>query len=133
MLATAGERQAEAKMGVVIGRARLDDRGEVGRRRLVLAGVELSPGEGFTNAAGGRLSVRRALQHLRRGGRAALAEQFHAPGVQGVHVSGLVAAPAVARTAVTVAGRSVRHGLILVDVVREVFQVRGIPASFRHF
>src|SRR5580692_8894631 len=100
VVAVAGEREAEAEVGVVVGRGGLDDRAEVGRGGLVLAGVELGAGQGLADAARGRLGVGRPLQNLGGGGGAALAEQFHAGGVPVVHLGrvrvGAVAAPAAA-------------------------------------
>ncbi len=83
VVAAAGEGEAEAEVGVVVGRGGLDDRAEVGRRGLVLAGVELGAGQRLADAARARLGVGRPLQDLGRGGRAALAEQLHAGGVPG--------------------------------------------------
>jgi hypothetical protein len=78
MVAAAGESEAETEVGVVVGRGCLHDRAEVGRRRLVLAGVELGAGQRLADAPGSGLGVRRPLQDLRRGGGAALAEQLQA-------------------------------------------------------
>jgi hypothetical protein len=71
------------------------------------------------------LGRRGALQHLSRGGRAALAEQFHAGGVPGMHVLRLRC-----RGSRLLAGRAA--GLVawlLAGPRRNVFGVRGIPAA----
>ena len=57
MVADPGQRQAEAEVRVVVGRARLDDGAEVVRRGRVPAGVELGAGERLADAARGRLGI----------------------------------------------------------------------------
>jgi hypothetical protein len=100
VVAAAGEGEAEAEVGVVVGRVGLDDRAEVGGGGLVPAGVELGAGQGLADAARSRLGVRRPLQELGGGRGAALGEQFQAGRVPAVHLGrvrvGGVAAAAVA-------------------------------------
>ncbi len=122
MVAGPGERQAEAEVRVVVGRARLDNHPEVVRGGRVLAGVELGAGQGLADAARGRLRVHRPLQQLCRSRGTALAEEFHAGGVPGVHVAGVrtsrPAAPGFTRCAATAPGGT-----------RTVFVVWGIPGA----
>ena len=79
VVAAAGEGEAEAEVGVVVGRGGLDDRAEVGRGGLVLAGVELGAGEGLADAARSRLGVSRPLQDLGGGRVSAVSYDSQAP------------------------------------------------------
>jgi hypothetical protein len=76
------ERQSEAELGIIVGRAGFDDQPEVPRCGGVLASVELCPGQRLQYAPGPRLVGGSALEQL--GGRcgAATAEQVQAALVQ---------------------------------------------------
>ena len=78
---------AQAEVGVVVGRAGLDDQPEIVRRLGVPAGVKLGPGQSLADATGGGLHRGGPLEDLGRGRRAAPAEQFQAALVPGQRVA----------------------------------------------
>ncbi len=81
-IAGAGQREAQAELGIVVGWASLYDQPEVSGGRGVLAGVELRPGERLQDASGPRLGGCGPFEHL--GGRrwTAPAEQVQAMPVE---------------------------------------------------
>jgi hypothetical protein len=77
-ISSAGQRETQPELGVIVGWASLYDQPEVPGGRSVLAGVELRPGKRLQYAPGPRLGSRGPLEQLRGRRRTAPAEQVQA-------------------------------------------------------
>ena len=87
VIASAGEGEPEAELGIVVARAGLDDQGEIAGRGGVLAGVELRARQRLKYAPGSRLGCGGPLQQLSGRRRTAPAEQVQATFVELMGVS----------------------------------------------
>ncbi len=93
-----GQRQAQAELRVVVGRACLDNPPEATDRVLVVLGIELGAAQRLKDAAGIWLGCGGPLKQLSGGRRAAASEQVKAASVERVSVIGCIV---VRRAAVT--------------------------------
>src|SRR5262249_7896884 len=81
-IACSGQRQAKAELGIIIAGAGLHDEPEITRRRGILTGIELGPGQSLEDALRSWLGRCGSFEQLSRRGGAAPAQQVQASFVQ---------------------------------------------------